>query len=70
MTRINWRLAPNWRWCLRLLRQHLCKHDCLIESIRRINADQVQCPCHKCGRVLSAPCGLALKATLRRAGGA
>jgi hypothetical protein len=61
------------------LRQRLCAHRCYIEDIARVPApadlapvwkdgNVASCPCHLCGRILFAPYGLALPATLDQKG--
>jgi hypothetical protein len=45
------------------LRQRFCSHQKRLGNLRRINADLVECPCDRCGKLLTAPYGLALPGT-------
>lgn len=51
---------------MRWLRQLFCEHECRIANIHRISQIEVICRCHRCGKVLLAPYGLALPARLVR----
>jgi len=42
------------------LRQRFCSHTGYLEDMERLSDSQVTCPCNKCGKVLSAFCGLDL----------
>jgi hypothetical protein len=48
------------------VRQRWCSHSCYIEDIRRVDPERVECPCHRCGKVLSAAYGLVLPAQLHQ----
>lgn len=56
---------------MRWLRQLFCEHECRIANIQKV-VDEIGvsygviCPCHKCGKTLHAPYGLALPARLVR----
>lgn len=41
-------------------RQRFCHHAGYLEDMERINDHTVTCPCNKCGKLLSAFCGLDL----------
>lgn len=45
---------------LRRICQICCSHRFYMEDIQRLSPDEVQCACYRCGKVLSAPYGLAL----------
>jgi hypothetical protein len=46
---------------LAVVRQWLCDHEMYLDDLTpRDAAGMVRCPCHKCGKVLSAECGIAL----------
>jgi len=47
-----------------IIKQWLCCHAVFIEDIKRVSDEKVEAPCNKCGKVLSAPYGLALTAKL------
>ena len=51
---------------LNVIRQWACQHECRIGDIERSNPWLVTCPCRKCGVVLTATYGLALRARLVR----
>ena len=53
------------RWLSRLICT-TCEHQVYIDDIRRASPEKVYAPCNRCGKVLSAPYGIALKATLMR----
>lgn len=57
---------------IKLIRRWLCSHAVYIEDIYRPdpNKTEVNAPCCKCGKLLSAEYGLALNATLHRKEGA
>lgn len=40
--------------------QLFCFHRVCVEDMERINPDRVDGQCYKCGKILSAYCGLAL----------
>lgn len=42
------------------LRQRWCSHTGYLENMERLSESQVTCPCNKCGKLLSAFCGLDL----------
>lgn len=42
------------------LRQRWCSHTGYLEDMKRLSESQVTCPCNKCGKLLSAFCGLDL----------
>lgn len=49
----------------RWLQQRMCRHEFYIDDLSGRNAaGDVHCPCHKCGRVLKADCGLHLDGRL------
>lgn len=55
------------KWLAKLVqkyRQWYCDHGVYIEEIKRISEDKVTAKCFKCGKKLSAHCGLTLTATL------
>lgn len=51
-----------WRPLTRL-KQWLCSHRVAWTDVRRVSAERVECPCLRCGKVLSAAYGVALNAT-------
>ena len=55
-------LTTSWRWLKRLI----CEHECRIGDIQRSNPWLVTCRCRKCGGLLKATYGLALRARLVR----
>ncbi len=56
--------APSiWRHVYRRLRQARCPHRVRAADIQRIDENRVEVTCLRCGKVLSAPYGLALDAT-------
>lgn len=42
------------------LRQWLCTHEFLLGNIYRISPKQVACRCRRCGKLVTAPYGIAL----------
>jgi hypothetical protein len=51
----------------RRLRQTFCSHACYyLESMKRRPDGRIECPCHRCGKMLVADYGLALPATLEQ----
>lgn len=51
---------------LAALRRWFCSHECVVDDIRRVSPERVQCPCRRCGKVLTATAGLYLPAALKR----
>ena len=45
---------------MNFLRQLFCSHEFVLEDLERVSDNLVNCPCVKCGKMLEAPCGLAL----------
>lgn len=53
------------REVVRAFRQRYCKHEChYMTDMHRRQDGEVECVCHKCGKMLVAPYGLALPAKL------
>lgn len=46
------------------LAQQFCKHECNSGDLVRVTSERVECPCRKCGLMLTADCGLHLNATM------
>jgi hypothetical protein len=51
---------------LTTLRQWLCSHRIALDNLRRTSPDRVECQCHRCGKMLTAEYGIALKGTWER----
>jgi len=42
------------------IRQYFCRHICPYSTLHRINPNQIQAQCRKCGKILEDFCGLVL----------
>jgi hypothetical protein len=54
---------------VRRLRRAMCKHACHLNELRRTPDGNVECPCIKCGKMLTARYGLAMTCDWRSARG-
>lgn len=54
-------LVTWWMKHLERARQSRCRHVGDLNDLKRNTPDDVECPCWKCGKVLHAPYGAALK---------
>lgn len=51
---------------VRFIRSHFCSHICYLEDMQRSESGNVECHCRKCGKLLVAEYGLALRCRFER----